>query len=162
VPGSFNGTPGVPKLYATPQWKLDQGKVVLAGSTSDDIASDLQFDPERAQYNALVESSGKGFMTYGKAKGPLNFLENIWRKGVSGARALQRKGMPNFRRTESIQDIERRREVGDSPGRAADVYRGALEREDRPINDLTGARVSPTRYHPTKGWYGYERDPGNR
>lgn len=74
---------------------LDQGKVSLSGATGDDVAADLKFDPKTAQYNALVESKGgRGFMSYGKAAGGLNFLEDIWRKAVSGNRATNAKQGP--------------------------------------------------------------------
>lgn len=146
--------------YAQP---FDQGSVVLSGPTGDDIATGLEFDPEKAQYDAFVETMGKGFMSYGKSKGEkLNFLENIWRKGVAGYKAQRGKGMPDFKMTGAKKDVARKQEMGDTPGVKADVYRGAQERRDRPVQDWSGEKVSPSNYHPTKGWYGYEREPGKK
>src|SRR5210317_2177712 len=83
------GLSAVRKPYALPSNPLERAKVVLAGATGDDIATGLQFNPRVHQYNTYVEEIGKGFMSTGKSKGPLNFLENIWRKGVAESKAAR-------------------------------------------------------------------------
>ena len=117
--------------------------------------------PQTATYNRLAREKGVG--AFNKYKGdlnrPLNKLEKTWTNAVSGAQSKTARGIDNrIRLDDRNMDAWRTHELSGTENKDADTYRKGIADPNRPINDMTGLKVSPRHYDLAGGWYSKPSD----